>query len=141
ALASGKTAFSNSQAADSKRSVPAILFSLEESYHVSFNYDDAAIRKSNLEKDFSWDKNEQLENVLKRLTEQAGLKFEKVDEFNYLIFPGRKEPSAKKGSATSALMDPGQPPSVLAFVEDKKIEAFHPAEMQISGVVRDELSN
>src|SRR5688572_24169505 len=75
---------------NSRRSVRDILFDLEEAHHVSFNYDDTIIRGFLLKEDFYWNKNEKLEQVLKRLTEQADLKFEKIDDDNYLIFSEKK---------------------------------------------------
>lgn len=127
--------------AEDRRSVSALLFALEESYHVSFNYDDAIIRDLTLEKDFSWNKDETLEAVLLRLTKLAGLRFEKVSVDNYLIFLRRKEANTKTGSALitspngiTASADPAI--ESLQYVPSARV-AVH----QVSGTVKDETNN
>lgn len=139
ALQKNSAAIRDLQHGDSKRSLPSILFSLEEFYRVSFNYDHGAIRKSNLKEDFLWNKDEQLEQVLKRLTEKADLKFEKVDEFNYLIFPRRKGSFEKKENSTGLIAVPGPADSSLATLS-AEIGAgpVQTTDFQISGIVRDE---
>lgn len=125
---------------NSKRSIRTILFSLEETYHVSFNYDDAAIRNSNLEEDFSWSKNEQLEQILNRLTERTDLRFEKVDDFNYLILPRRKAPTEKSGG-TSLIMPPAEFLTTPVLTNGKIPIVRASMDLPVSGVVRDELKN
>ena len=47
-----------------KRSLSKILFELEDSFHVSFNYDYETVRNIYLAEDFLWNVDEKLEDVL-----------------------------------------------------------------------------
>src|SRR5688572_10866580 len=58
-----------------KRSLSKILFGLEDSFHVSFNYDYETVRKIYLAEDFLWNVDEKLEGVLSRLLSKANLKY------------------------------------------------------------------
>lgn len=135
------TSVRSAQQEESKRSIRAILFSLEEAYQVSFNYDDATIRKYSLKEDFSWSKDERLEEVLKRLTDKEDLKFQKIDEFNYLIFPRRTGPSDKKAAGTSMTAPTVQTDWSVALTEAKNLEVIRKTDMRITGIVRDESKN
>lgn len=135
------TRISGLQDDNPKRSIPAILFLLEESYHVSFNYDDAAIRKSSLKADFVWNKQEQLDQILKRLTEQTDLRFEKVDESNYMIFPRRKEAQKEIEKHSGMIKVPLQPHFSVPIAGNNLQEGAETTDFQVSGIVRDEAKN
>ncbi len=79
----------NVSASDMK-SLREILYVLGHSYSVSFNYDDDVIKDINLEQDFTWDKKEKLNKVLKRLLPSLQLRFERLNQNNYLIYPLNK---------------------------------------------------
>lgn len=124
------------------KSVRSILFELEESYHVSFNYDDAIMQGLTLKEEFSWSKNENLETVLKRLTSSAQLTYEKVDDSNYLILSPRKKESKKekvKNSTASA-----EPTTEKMEVNIKPAELpeqiTNSIAFRVTGIVRDETS-
>jgi TonB-linked SusC/RagA family outer membrane protein len=128
---------------EDKRSVRTILFALEETFHVSFNYDDAAVRIITLSEDFSWNKNENLDEVLSRLVKMAGLKFEKVNQHNYLIFSGKKKAGREgKKDNGSASISPISDSSLLSetkVYDSKNFEAYRQSiAVQISGTVKDE---
>jgi hypothetical protein len=74
------------------KSLRGILYALGSAYSVSFNYDDDVIKDINLERDFTWDKKEELSKVLKRLLPSFQLKFERLNKNNYLIYPLHKSP-------------------------------------------------
>lgn len=128
---------------ENKRSVSAILFALEEAYHISFNYDHEMVSGFSLQEDFSWNKDEKLERVLKRLTQQAELEFEKVDEGNYLIYARKKESRNRKINGTSMITAPENTmPSVdLSALVQQNTAATEAMALNVSGVVRDETSN
>src|SRR6187455_1839214 len=67
------------------KSLSKILFELEDSFHVSFNYDDETVRNIDLAEDFLWDVDENLEDVLSRLLSKVNLKYERLDDENYVI--------------------------------------------------------
>lgn len=127
---------------ESKRSVRTILFALEESYHVSFSYNDAIVRDLTLKENFSWNKNEALEAVLKRLVDQADLKFEKMSSDSYLILQEKKGSEEKKVIEKTPSVDhestdlsgpvPVEQQQTVADVVD-------PAH-QVSGTVKDDLN-
>lgn len=128
---------------ENKRSVRSILFALEESYHVSFSYNDAVVHDLTLKENFSWNKNEALEAVLKRLVDQADLKFEKMSSDSYLILTEKKEGGEKKviekehsktsESLVPQIMDlPGTQPTA----QETK-DAAH----QVAGVVKDDTNS
>ena len=81
----------NVSTADMK-SLREILYVLGSAYRVSFNYDDDVIKDINLERDFTLDKKEELNKVLKRLLPSLQLKFERLNQNNYLIYPLHKSP-------------------------------------------------
>jgi TonB-linked SusC/RagA family outer membrane protein len=125
---------------DRIRSVRAVLFALEESYRVSFNYDDALVRGSSLKEYFSWKKDEPLEEVLKRLMEKTGLSFEKIDRDNYIIFSEKKKYPDRKRFQTSLRTVPknlDSSSSLSAFAEllTQRSEVI---DLHVSGTVRDD---
>jgi TonB-linked SusC/RagA family outer membrane protein len=126
-----------------KRSVRDILFALEETYHVSFNYDDAIVRGFNLKEDFDWNKNEKLERILNRLMEETDLKFEKVDAGNYLIFAKEKESRGKKTEQAALLTVPDDVKPLLNLSDDVQQNTNEElvADLNVSGTVLDETSN
>ncbi len=129
------------QDADQKRSVRDILFALEEAYHVSFNYDDAVIKGRTLQEDFSWRKDEKLDDILVRLVSAAHLKFEKSEGNNYLILSEQREAKIRKETTSASII---QQPTMQ---QPMKQEASQPilsrstiAAFIVSGVVKDETS-
>ena len=62
------------QVESEKRSLSKILFELEDSFHVSFNYDYETVRNIYLTEDFLWNADEKLEDVLSRLLSKVNLK-------------------------------------------------------------------
>ena len=126
-----------------KRSVRDILFALEETYHVSFNYDDAIVRGFNLKEDFLWNKEEKLEKILDRLTEEADLRFEKVDADNYLILSKEREAQGKKDEQAALLTEPenARPSTSLAGNDEQNTKEKSTVDFIVSGTVRDETGN
>ena len=71
--------------ANAPKALKDVLSTLEQSYHVSFNYDDDALYGVYLRENFSWNKSEKLEGVLSRLLTGFHMTFRKIDRNNYLI--------------------------------------------------------
>jgi TonB-dependent starch-binding outer membrane protein SusC len=93
--------------APNKKSLREILSALGTAYQVSFNYDDDAVKDVAFSEDFVWGKQEKLDKILKRLLPASQLKFEKLDQKNYLIYFRKKRsssaPEKKAGESTSAI--------------------------------------
>jgi hypothetical protein len=85
-----------------RRSLNELLRLLSSTYQVSFNYDDDVVKDIVLEEKFVWNRDEKLEKVLKRLLSSVELKFEKLDQKNYLIYPLKKESMSR-----ALMMDSG----------------------------------
>jgi TonB-linked SusC/RagA family outer membrane protein len=76
-----------------RKSLRDILKLLEAEYKVSFNFDDDVLNGVSLDDEFTWKQSEKLEKVLRRLLPVVNLRFEKLNDANYLIFPDRKKTS------------------------------------------------
>jgi TonB-linked SusC/RagA family outer membrane protein len=127
---------------ESKRSVRTILFALEESYHVSFSYNDALVRDLTLKENFTWDKNETLEAVLRRLVDEANLKFEKVSSDSYLILSEKKQAEEKKGVDRAIATPPeNTDPFAIASVVPMKDKSKEKDAHAVSGTVKDDTNN
>lgn len=77
------------------RSLQAILERLSEEYGVNFNYDYDIVKEITLSQDFSWERKERLERILKKLLGSVQLEFERVNQKRYLIFPAHEKPGNK----------------------------------------------
>lgn len=128
------------QSEKSKRSVRTILFALEESYHVSFSYNDAIVRELTLKENFTWDKNEKLEAVLRRLVDEANLKFEKIASDNYLILQEKKSADEKDDVESALLVPPADmtPLKMLPAEQQQRAPIVRDLERQVSGLVKDD---
>ena len=124
------------------RSLSDVLTVLGSAYQVSFNYDDDLIKDIVLAEDFTWDQHEKLEKVLKRLLPSVRLKFEKMDQNNYLIFPVGKRVSTvleKINTENSSLT--GAPPLAIPFADAsvKTAPGTRTAALTIHGTILDEM--
>jgi len=120
-----------------KRSLSKILFQLEDSYHVSFNYDYATVRNIYLNEDFLWDVSEKLEQVLARLFSKVYLKYERLDNENYLIL---SEPGKSKSHRLNETTGPRDPNAVPAIgVQNSNDDQWAPPPVfGVNGYVREE---
>src|SRR5688572_9675358 len=73
------------------KSLSQVLANLGAAYHVSFNYDADLVKDIVLAENFTWSQQEKLDKVLKRLLPTVQLRFEKMDQRNYLIYPVNKK--------------------------------------------------
>ena len=135
------------QDTDNKRSVKAILFALEDAYHVSFNYDDALLtNQNNLNEDFSWNRQEKLGNILDRLESQLSIRFEKADNTNYLLLPPKKSNTKEKTSRTET---PSSGNNLQSSAENTTVnpitgftqQSTAAVDLTITGTVVDETGN
>ena len=88
-----------------KKSLSKILFELEDSFHVSFNYDYETVRNIYLAEDFLWNGDENLEDVLSRLLSKVNLKYERLDVENYVILGESRKSNSIGHDGTSGLTD------------------------------------
>lgn len=86
---------------EDSRSLRETLRQLGLAYHVSFNYDDDVVKDINLNTKFTWDQKDKLEKILRKLLLPVQLKFEQLDDANYLIYPVHEKKSrAQKGKSS-----------------------------------------
>jgi len=84
-----------------RKSVRDVLRGLEADFHVSFNYDDDLVKNLNLSREFFWGKKEKLDKILRRLLQSVDLKFEKLNEKDYLIYPLNREKPVQTNSEST----------------------------------------
>ncbi|HET6542444.1 MAG TPA: carboxypeptidase-like regulatory domain-containing protein, partial [Chryseolinea sp.] len=120
------------------RSLSKILFELEDSFHVSFNYDYETVRKIYLAEDFLWNGDENLEDILSRLLSKVNLKYERLDVENYVILGESKKSNSVGHDGTSGVTDPSAPATVDDRSDNEAQQSpSHPV-FAVNGTVREE---
>jgi len=118
------------------KSVKDILFSLENVYRVSFNYDDDVLQDAYLKETFEWSKSEKLEKVLSRLLTNFQMTFRRIDKSNYLILSKKSDDNTEsfKG-AVNPTLDGNFQQTFLTPRFTEPAMTQHPTEFTVSGVV------
>ncbi|HEY5747917.1 MAG TPA: SusC/RagA family TonB-linked outer membrane protein [Chryseolinea sp.] len=119
------------------KSLKEILFSLENVYHVSFNYDDDVLRDAYLKENFVWNKNEKIEKILDRLLVNFQMSYKRIDKGNFLILSKRNDDNTEssKGNVSPTVGGNFQQTYLTQGLNEPMASTRTTIDFTVSGVV------
>ncbi len=117
---------------------------LKHAYHVSFNCDDALLtHRNNLNEDFTWNRQEKLDDILTRLASHLSVRFEKAQNNNYLLLAPKKANTKDKTTHNEPLSQGNNPQSSAGNVgiTPESTQSATLSEITVTGTVVDETGN
>jgi TonB-linked SusC/RagA family outer membrane protein len=120
---------------DGRKELKELLTSLEKKFGVYFTFESAVVRNKFIQKDVKV--TEDLEQTLMNVLNPVNLKFKKLSDKFYTIYPTKEEPKSKKRKANHGWqgMDSRRIQSLFRISTDGTLP---PLQFAVSGVVTDE---